>query len=251
MSVDPQEMSERSSVWPRPVVTPKPLVAALTLLKSENCALSHLDLAEADPRGAIGEQLSPQTQETLSFLDEQHRLVSESRLPGSARNAMLQVAHIVDWPEMRTRFVSLEEAVQAFHYWNNVVILCKICHEFYDNAKLIQMKLVQRAREAVLRTETGRHALELFIRRSLAMRSGQDSFCDMSAAYAVFELRKLHGGSELISVKPWPKDRRYLQSNVNPATGQIGVGVPGGNPNEGFFFYAVTDVPPPEPTHPN
>ena len=130
----------------------------------------------------------------------------------------------------------------------NVLILCRDCHVLYDDTNLIPRRLILRARETALGTDTGRESLNLFLKRSLAYRDGRPlQFPDTDIAWAAFELKRLHGGDEVITVKPHCKDQRYFQSVIQPSEGMIRVGEYGGDVGEFHFGYAITNVPPPEP----
>lgn len=236
---------------------PKPLAVALDLLRSEGCALGHLDLEDLDLLASLGAPLSAESLRLLVQLNTRHRSFPHRELSDRVRDTVLVRAHIVDWPEIRAMppqtHWELGGPDRVFHQWTNVTILCTTCHPVYDHeSKLIPQELVRLARTKVLGTDTGRRALELFIQRSLAMRAGRNDIHSLDAASALFELHKLHpGGSEPTSVMPWPKEMRLFRSHVDPVTGQINLSFPGGGPHEPFMTYKITDVPPPPVTHPS
>lgn len=235
---------------------PKPLAVALDLLKPKGCALEHLDLEDLDFLASLDAPLSAESLLLLAQLNTHHRSFPHRELSDHVRDTLLERAHIVDWPEIRAMppqmHWELGELDRVFHHWTNVTILCTTCHRLYDHeSKPLPQELVRRARTKVLSTDTGRRALELFIERTLAMRDGRNDIHSPAAASALFELRKLHpGGSEPISVMPWPKQMRLFRSHVDPVAGQINLSFPDGGPHEPFMTYKITDVPPPPVTHP-
>lgn len=235
---------------------PKPLTVALDLLKSEGCALGHLDLEDLDFLASLGAPLSAESLRLLAQLNTHHRSFPHRELSDRVRDTLLERAHIVDWPEIRAMPPQMDWALgeldRVFHHWTNVTILCTTCHPVYDHeSKLIPQELVRRARIKVLGTDSGRRALELFIERSLAMRDRRNDIQSLAAAAALFELHKLHlGGSEPISVMPWPKKMRLFRSHVDPVAGQINLSFPDDGPHEPFMIYKITDVPPPQVTNP-
>lgn len=247
----------RRKPWLERPPIPKPLAVALDLLKSEGCALGHLDLEDLDLLASLGAPLNSESLRLLAQLNTHHRSFPHRELSDRVRDTVLERAHIVDWPEIRAmppqKHWERGGLDRVFHQWTNVTILCTTCHPLYGHeSKLIPQELVRHARTKVLGTDTGRRVLELFIERSLAMRAGRNDIHSLDAASALAELRKLHpGGSELISVMPWPKEMRLFRSHVDPVAGQINLSFPDDGPHEPFMIYKITDVPPPPVTHPN
>ncbi|MFD8971569.1 HNH endonuclease [Streptomyces sp. NPDC059593] len=247
MDAQGNEVNTRGSQWPRPTTLPGPLEAALDVLKSAGCALSRFDLTSPELISDLGAEATSAVVAALNPLNEHHRALAG--FPESTRSVVLEYAHITPWPAKRLGRSSESEARRAFNHWGNILVLCSSCHAIYDNTGLIPQSLVEQARHAVLATGRGLEALDLFLKRSLAFRGSQSQSHspDSDVALAAYERRRLHADGDTFSVLPWQKRDRYFQSTVDTA-GMIRVGAYGGHPDKFFFGYAITDVPPPEPT---
>lgn len=235
--------------WPRPVTTPEPLTAALRALKRAGCALGQLDLEDHDLHRSLGETLSAEALKILAALNEHHRAIGVGSLPANALNVLLHGAHVVDWPEIRARYVAAvdqgendadpvihdvclrmwrRQATRSFHRWVNLLVLCTTCHPLYD-AGYLPRSLVWKARQSALRTEAGRSAMMRFIKRSLGKRSWPDDgeYQLVSRGYdlaaAVFELRASHQVSGIVSGEPWSRERRTFMSHVHLDSGLVGI----------------------------
>ncbi|MFD4476473.1 HNH endonuclease [Streptomyces sp. NPDC058471] len=239
-------MNEAQRAWPRPKSLPGPLGAALNLLQEHGCALACFDLTRPELLDGLGETASEAALQTLAQLNAWHPVLAA--MPPDARKPLLQDAHVVPWQESRAGCTSEAAARRRFNHWRNILVLCSTCHGIYDNSRLIPRQLVVEARLAVLRTDVGRRALELYLERSLAFRNGrQCGPFETDEAWAAYELYRLHGHGGEISVKPHLKQDRHFQSTLSPEDGLIRVGPYGGDTDSFHFAYTITDVPPPAP----